>query len=58
MSKLAREVLVIDADGNRLGVMTLKDALNAAQQRKLDLVNVAPHARPPVCRLMDFGKYK
>ncbi|MFY9412680.1 MAG: translation initiation factor IF-3 [Dethiobacteria bacterium] len=54
----AREVLVIDADGNRLGVMTLKDALNAAQQRKLDLVNVAPHARPPVCRLMDFGKYK
>ncbi|MGB3915791.1 MAG: translation initiation factor IF-3 [Dethiobacteria bacterium] len=54
----AREVLVIDADGNRLGVMTLKDALNVARQRKLDLVNVAPHARPPVCRLMDFGKYK
>ena len=54
----AREVLVIDADGNRLGVMRLADALEAARQRRLDLVNVAPQARPPVCRLMDFGKYK
>ncbi len=54
----AREVLVIDADGNQLGVMALQDALEAARQKRLDLVNVAPNARPPVCRLMDFGKYK
>lgn len=54
----AREVLVIDADGNQLGVMALKDALEVARQKRLDLVNVAPNARPPVCRLMDFGKYK
>ncbi len=54
----AREVLVIDADGNQLGVMALKDALETARQKRLDLVNVAPNARPPVCRLMDFGKYK
>jgi translation initiation factor IF-3 len=54
----AREVLVIDVDGNQLGVMALKDALEAARQKRLDLVNVAPNARPPVCRLMDFGKYK
>lgn len=54
----AREVLVIDVDGNQLGVMALKDALEAARLKRLDLVNVAPNARPPVCRLMDFGKYK
>lgn len=54
----AREVLVIDADSNQLGVMALKDALEVARQKRLDLVNVAPNARPPVCRLMDFGKYK
>ncbi len=54
----AREVLVIDAEGNQLGVMALKDALETASQKRLDLVNVAPNARPPVCRLMDFGKYK
>ena len=54
----AREVLVIDAEGNRLGVMPLADALDQARQKRLDLVNVAPQARPPVCRMMDFGKYK
>lgn len=54
----AREVLVIDVDGSKLGVMPLDDALGVARQKKMDLVNVAPQARPPVCRLMDFGKYK
>ncbi len=54
----AREVLVIDVDSNQLGVMPLQDALDIARQKRLDLVNVAPNARPPVCRLMDFGKYK
>ncbi len=54
----AREVLVVDADGTQLGVMKTAEALSLAQEKKLDLVNVAPGAKPPVCRLMDYGKYK
>ncbi len=54
----AREVLVIDADGTQLGVMKTEDALQLALEKKVDLVNVAPSARPPVCRLMDYGKHK
>jgi translation initiation factor IF-3 len=54
----AREVLVVDADGTQLGVMKTDEALSLAREKKLDLVNVAPSARPPVCRLMDYGKYK
>ncbi|HOL15627.1 MAG TPA: translation initiation factor IF-3, partial [Bacillota bacterium] len=54
----AREVLVIDVDGSQIGVMALRDALEVAREKRLDLVNVAPNANPPVCRLMDFGKYK
>lgn len=54
----AREILVIDADGTQLGVMKTVEALQLAQDKKMDLVNVAPGARPPVCRLMDYGKYK
>lgn len=54
----AREVLVIDADGTQLGVIKIDEALEIAAQKKLDLVNVAPTARPPVCRLMDYGKFK
>jgi len=54
----AREVLVIDADGTQLGVMKTGEALQLAQDKKMDLVNVAPGARPPVCRLMDYGKFK
>lgn len=53
----AREVRVIDADGTQLGIMQLRDALNIATDRALDLVEVAPNANPPVCRLMDYGKY-
>ncbi len=53
----AREVRVIDADGTQLGVMPLRQALALAEERGLDLVEVAPDARPPVCRLMDYGKY-
>ncbi len=55
---IAREVLVIDSDGSRLGVMKIDEALALAREKKLDLVNVAPNERPPVCRLMDYGKYK
>jgi len=53
----AREVRVIDAAGEQLGIMTVRDALELAQERELDLVEVAPNAQPPVCRLMDYGKY-
>jgi translation initiation factor IF-3 len=54
----AREVRVIDADGGQLGVMAAQDALRVAQQRDLDLVEVAPTANPPVCRIMDYGKFR
>lgn len=54
----AREVLVIDADGTQLGVMKTEEALQLAREKSVDLVNVAPSARPPVCRLMDYGKHK
>ena len=54
----AREVRVIDAEGEQLGVLQLNDALNMARQRGVDLVEVAPNAMPPVCKLIDFGKYR
>ena len=54
----SREVRVVDSEGEQLGVMLLEDALKIAQEKNLDLVNVAPQARPPVCRIMDFGRYK
>jgi len=54
----ARQVRVIDADGAQLGVMAVEDALRTAQQRDLDLVEVAAAANPPVCRIMDYGKFR
>ena len=54
----AREVRVIDADGAQLGLMTPDDALKIAMQKELDLVEVAGTAVPPVCRIMDYGKYR
>jgi translation initiation factor IF-3 len=54
----AREVRVVDPSGNQLGVMSLREALRLAEEHQLDLVEIAPQARPPVCRLMDYGKYK
>lgn len=45
------------ADGEQLGIMSLRDALELAEQRHLDLVEIAPKAKPPVCRIMDYGKY-
>lgn len=53
----AREVRVIGADGQQLGIMATRDALAVAEENELDLVEVAPNANPPVCRLMDYGKY-
>ncbi|MDX2226767.1 MAG: translation initiation factor IF-3 [Verrucomicrobiae bacterium] len=52
------EIRVVDSEGGQLGVMSTRDALLLAQQRGVDLVEIAPTARPPVCKLIDFGKYK
>jgi translation initiation factor IF-3 len=54
----AREIRVIGAEGEQLGVMTPEDALRRAQEAGLDLVEVAPNSQPPVCRIMDYGRYK
>ena len=54
----AREVRVIDPDGNQLGIMPLDEALNSALEMDLDLVEVATKSDPPVCRIMDYGKFK
>lgn len=51
-------VRVIGPDGDQKGVMAVSDALRLAREMELDLVEVAPTSRPPVCRVMDFGKYK
>jgi translation initiation factor IF-3 len=54
----AREVRVIGVDGQPLGVIPLTDAINLARQHAVDLVEIAATANPPVCRLVDFGKYR
>jgi translation initiation factor IF-3 len=54
----ARDVRVISSEGEQLGVMSIRDALQVAMEKELDLVEVAPNARPPVCRIMDYGKYR
>lgn len=54
----AKEVRVIDSEGNQLGIMSLRDAMQKAAERNLDLVAVSFNAKPPVCRIMDVGKYK
>jgi translation initiation factor IF-3 len=52
------EIRVVDADGSPLGIIPVQQALEKARERGLDLVEVSPTAAPPVCRIMDFGKYK
>jgi translation initiation factor IF-3 len=52
------EVRLIAADGQQIGVMPVKEAMARATEANLDLVEVAPQANPPVCRIMDYGKYK
>ncbi len=54
----APQVRVIDADGKQLGILTSRQANDIARSRDLDLVEVAPLANPPVCRIIDYGKYK
>ena len=53
----AREIRVIDADGNQLGIMAPYDAIRRAREQNLDLVEISPNAVPPVCRIMDYGKF-
>lgn len=54
----ARQVRVIDENGEMRGVMDTRDALQMAEDAKLDLVNVSPNAEPPVCKILDYGKYR
>ncbi len=53
-----REVRLIDDEGAQLGVMPTRDALDLARSKGLDLIEVSPTANPPVCRIMDYGKFK
>ena len=53
-----REVRVVSADGEQLGVMSSRDAMTLAREAELDLVKIAPKAQPPVCKIIDYGKYK
>lgn len=54
----AQEVLLIDSQGVKVGVVPVSRALSMAEEQELDLVEVAPQASPPVCRILDYGKYK
>ena len=52
------DVQVIGSDGENLGILNLNDAINRAKDVGLDLIEIAPNAKPPVCKIMDMGKYK
>ena len=52
------EVQVINSDGENLGVLNLQEAISKAKDENLDLIEISPNARPPVCKIMDMGKYK
>ena len=54
----APQVRLVGADGAQIGIVSIDDALGRARDLDLDLVEVAPLAQPPVCRIMDYGKYK
>jgi translation initiation factor IF-3 len=54
----AIDVQVIGRDGNNLGILPLKKAIEAAKEEGLDLIEISPNANPPVCKIMDMGKYK
>ncbi len=53
-----KEVRLISESGEQLGIVSIREAMDLAQEKELDLVEVAPSAKPPVCRLMDYGKYR
>ena len=52
------EVRLIDEDGNQIGIVSSRHALELSDERGLDLVEISPNSKPPVCKIMDFGKYK
>ena len=54
----SHEVQVINSEGENLGVLNLQEAINKAKNENLDLIEIAPNAKPPVCKIMDMGKYK
>ncbi len=54
----AIDVQVIGSDGNNLGILSLKKAIEKAKEESLDLIEISPNANPPVCKIMDMGKYK
>ena len=54
----AKEVRLIGADGEQIGIVSINEALDAAREADLDLVNIAPNAKPPVCKVIDYGKYR
>ncbi len=54
----AKEVRFVDENGDMIGVMSIQDALSRAERAGLDLVEISPQAEPPVCKLLDFGKFK
>ena len=53
-----KEVRVIGENGDQLGIMPIKEAMHLAQEAELDLVKIAPKAQPPVCKIIDYGKYR
>lgn len=53
----AKEVRLIDENGKQIGIVPLQDALRIANEKGLDLVEIAPHANPPVCKILDYGKF-
>ncbi|MFS1703794.1 translation initiation factor IF-3 [Alteromonas sp. AMM-1] len=53
----AREIRLIAADGSQVGVVSLREALSSAEEASLDLVEISPNAEPPVCKVMDYGKF-
>ena len=53
-----KEVRLIGSDGEQLGIMTAKDAMKLAREAELDIVKIAPNAKPPVCKIIDYGKYR
>ena len=53
-----KELRVIDSDGTQLGIMPLRRAMELAEQKNLDLVKIAPQANPPVCKIIDYGKFR
>ena len=53
-----REIRLIGSNGEQLGIMSAREAMKLAEEAELDLVNIAPNAKPPVCKIIDYGKYR